>query len=124
MSPAAIVLTIAFVFIALGLACAVWIGRRCPPPADPFSVPFGEMPGFSAEQLRRIAPPVCNDDPLRRSFAVKNQLKRDSEWLWRLNRDSAGLRQPCGKRAAGVSSFSPRQTAARGFFRLIAAVRR
>jgi hypothetical protein len=119
MSPAAIVLTIAFVFIALCLACALWIGRRRPPPADPFSVPFGEMPGFSAEQLRRIAPEVRNDDPLRRSFAVKNQLKRDSEPLWRLTRDSAGPSQPCGKRAAGVSSFSPRQTAVRHFFNVL-----
>jgi hypothetical protein len=31
-------------FIAISAACAVWIGRRRPPPADPFFHPFGEMP--------------------------------------------------------------------------------
>lgn len=91
-----IILCIAIVFIALSLLCAMWIGRCRPVPADPFSIPFGEMPGFSAEQLRAIAPPMVTDDPLRRSFAVRNQLKRDAEWLCRLQkhsreRDSAGV---------------------------------
>lgn len=71
-----IVICITLMFIALSIACAVWIGRRRRTgigqvAADPFSVPFGEMPGFSAEQLARIAPVVRYRDPLNRSFATR-----------------------------------------------------
>jgi hypothetical protein len=66
-----IILGILSAFAALGLMCAVWIGLRRPAQADPFSIPFGEMPGFTAEQLRRIAPPRHYDDPQRRSFATR-----------------------------------------------------
>lgn len=69
-----IVIAILLVFAALGLLCAVRIGRRATPPADPFFHPFGEMPGFTAEQLRAIAPPIKNNDPLRRSFAKHSRL--------------------------------------------------
>lgn len=62
------------VFTAIGLACAVKISRRrMYAPADPYQNPFGDMPGFSAEQLRQIArmptPPAW--DPQRRSFATR-----------------------------------------------------
>ena len=62
-----IILTIALLFTAIGLLCAValalprgaGIGRRCPPAADPFRSPFGEvptiMPGYTREQLEAIA---------------------------------------------------------------------
>jgi hypothetical protein len=60
-----IILAILIVFTAIALACAVrlWtaptrghgIGRRRPPPADPFSRPFGDMPGFTRAQLEEIA---------------------------------------------------------------------
>lgn len=50
------------IIIALGLACATvaalrgrGIGRLSPPPADPYFRPFGDMPGFSREQLEFIA---------------------------------------------------------------------
>jgi hypothetical protein len=50
------------IIIALGLACAILaalrgrgIGRQCPPPADPYFHPFGDMPGFTREQLETIA---------------------------------------------------------------------
>jgi hypothetical protein len=61
-----IVIGILLAFTAICLLCAVGIarsrdpvriGRRRPPPADPFFHPFGEMPGFTAEQLARFAPP-------------------------------------------------------------------
>lgn len=39
----AILIAIAFVFTALGIVCAVWIGRSRPPAADPFSHPFGDI---------------------------------------------------------------------------------
>ncbi len=59
-------------FIAMSLACAVRIGRRPSiPPADPFSKPFGDMPGFTAEQmLHHSRSADCNIEcaPLRRSF--------------------------------------------------------
>jgi hypothetical protein len=54
-------------FTALGLAfIAVRIGLRATPQPDPFSQAFGEMPGFTAEQLQRLAPVPRTDDPLRR----------------------------------------------------------
>jgi hypothetical protein len=72
------------VFTALGLCCAVRIGRRRDAPADPFSIPFGEMPsvdrdwrpqrsstelgtGFSERELRNITRRLPPDHPLRRS---------------------------------------------------------
>jgi hypothetical protein len=67
-----IVICVLLVFAALGIACAVRIGWRRDTPADPFATPFGEMPGFTAEQLRHIAPVRrYGCDPLRRSFAAR-----------------------------------------------------
>jgi hypothetical protein len=42
-TPPQIVLAILLVFVAISLACAVRIGRRRPPAADPFSHPFGDV---------------------------------------------------------------------------------
>lgn len=39
-----IIIGILLAFTAIGLLCAVRIGRPRPPPADPFFYPFGEMP--------------------------------------------------------------------------------
>lgn len=81
-------------FTAVGLAfAALRIGLRATPQPDPFSRPFGEMPVFTTEQLRRIAPPIDTDDPLRRSFVSRNEVLRDSDRLWRefKNSPSAGL---------------------------------
>jgi hypothetical protein len=39
----------------LGLRAVFQIGRQCPPPADPYFHPFGDMPGFSREELEFIA---------------------------------------------------------------------
>lgn len=73
-------LCIALIFIALSLGCAVafakrganaGIGRWRDAPADPFASPFGDMPGFTAEQLRLVARGAERNiarDPLRRSF--------------------------------------------------------
>jgi hypothetical protein len=47
---------LAFIAISLASVAMIRIGRRATPPADPFSRPFGEMPPFSPEQLRRMAP--------------------------------------------------------------------
>lgn len=63
-----IIIGILLVFTAIGLLCAVGIarsrdsgiGRRRPPAADPFFHPFGEMPGFTQEQLARF--------PLRQGY--------------------------------------------------------
>lgn len=64
------VLPFLLAFTAISLAfVAVRIGRHGQPPADPFFRAFGRAPGFTAEQLRRIAPPVRSRDPLRRSFS-------------------------------------------------------
>lgn len=68
MLAAKILISIALVFAALSLGCAVWIGRRRDSPADPFAQPFGEMPGFTDDELRRIAPVPRTSDPQRRSF--------------------------------------------------------
>lgn len=52
---------IANIVMALGLACGVMaalrgmgIGRR-PPAVDPYFHPFGDMPGFTREELETIA---------------------------------------------------------------------
>jgi hypothetical protein len=80
-------------FTAIGLACAVRISLRRPPAADPFFHPFGDMPGFTAEQLARVNlpvgelldddSPVCTGDPLRRSFAPRVLSPRAVEELRR-----------------------------------------
>ena len=52
-----IILITMLVFTAASLVCAVAlaqrrgarVGRRCPPAADPFCFPFGEMPELSAD---------------------------------------------------------------------------
>jgi hypothetical protein len=66
-----ILLGLMMVFTAIGLACAVLVGSRRPARPDPFAEPFGEMPGFTSEQLARLAPRVKTSDPLRRSFATR-----------------------------------------------------
>lgn len=129
-------LILASCFIALSLACAMWIGRRRDTPADPFSLPFGEMPqftpeqlrrlglmrpaasvqdneaarpvprpvGFSAAQLRRIAP-VVTHDPLRRSLAPRRGN----------NPGGLALRPDAG---GGRSFFPSGQAAVRSFLQL------
>lgn len=87
-----IIIAILLAFTALGLACAVFIGRRRDAPADPFSKPFGEMPGFTGEQLRRIAPmPRHHGDPLRRSFTTP---PGHGDWDWVPPPSRAKLRRP------------------------------
>ncbi len=56
------------VFIAIGLALAViWLGRRrsdatpAEPSFDPYRHPFGDVEGFSREQLEEIARRLPND---------------------------------------------------------------
>lgn len=92
-SAVQIVLCIALAFTALSLGCAVWVGRRARhTSADPFSVPFGEMPFFTTEQLARLTPRVDPADPLRRAFAVRDRLKREAQPLLLFRQtDSAGL---------------------------------
>ncbi len=71
MSGPLLLTVIAALFIALGLLCAIRIALPRPPARDPFSIPFGDMPGFSAEQLREIGRRGLDNaasDPLRRSF--------------------------------------------------------
>jgi hypothetical protein len=69
-----LLLCITLVWIALGLACALRVACRrrtgeSQVAGDPFFFPFGQSPGFSDAQLRRIAPQVRTRDPLRRSFS-------------------------------------------------------
>lgn len=69
-----LLIVIVSLFIAIGLACAVRIALPRKPASDPFSIPFGEMPGFSEAQLRAIArrsEARSRRDPLRRSFATR-----------------------------------------------------
>jgi hypothetical protein len=70
-------------------------------------VPFGDEV--------RIEDPMREHplDPLSRSFTVKNQLKRDSELLWRLDRNSAGASAFPPADAGGGRGFliSPRASA-------------
>lgn len=61
---------IIYAIIAVVLLCAVWIGLRRPTRADPFFHPFGDMPGFTEEQLRQISARSMLRDPLRRSFVT------------------------------------------------------
>ncbi|KRR25943.1 hypothetical protein [Bradyrhizobium retamae] len=49
-----IVIGILLLFTAIGLACAVRIGRRRPPPADPFAHPFGEVAPLPAGSLAEL----------------------------------------------------------------------
>lgn len=83
------------VFTVLALVCALWASvireaRPCRP--DPFHHPFGDVPGFSDQQLREMTRKSADRiarDPLRRSFATRD-----------LN---SGLRcPPCGPEADGV----------------------
>lgn len=59
-----IIISILSAFTAIGLACAVQIGRHRPPPADPLSNPFDDdlQRIYSREQLETIARrPVQSD---------------------------------------------------------------
>lgn len=121
MQTAQIIIIVALAFTALSIGCAVLIGRRRPTPADPFSVPFGEMPGFSAEQLRRLRPKVDPEDPLRRSFAVRDRLKRQAQPLLLIrstNSVGSALRPADAGGSRGFSSYPPGPAAVvRNFFR-------
>ena len=52
-----IIIAMASMFVALGVACAMWIGlrRQHPPQPDPLDPPLGEVMGFSQEQLEHFA---------------------------------------------------------------------
>ena len=67
-----ILLLIILAFTALALLCAVWIGLRPSiPQADPFFQPFGDMPGFTSQQIDAMSKGAMENaarDPLRRSF--------------------------------------------------------
>jgi len=99
------------VFTAIGLACAVRIALRPPAPVrrDPYLQPIGDVPGFSAEQLREIerqANERIARDPLRRSFATRD-----------LNLNSAGLALRTEADGVGHPQHSPRAHAVRSFFK-------
>jgi hypothetical protein len=92
-----IIIVIFSAFAALGLLCAVRIGRRATwaaPPADPYFHPFGEMPALTPEQLARLAPRDFSDNPLRRSFAARAVILEPDETAdvyGRAIKNSAGL---------------------------------
>lgn len=115
-----IIVPIALVFTALCIGCAVWIGRRRPPAADPFSLPFGEMPFFEQEQLRRLAPGV-DEDCLYRAFAARARLKREAQALLLIPQsNSTGAAMVRVDNAGGEGpSQSPRRVAARNFLSLL-----
>lgn len=116
MIAAKVILIIAIAFAALSLACAVWIGRRRPPSADPFSAPFGEMPFFTAEQLNRLTPRWDPADPLRRSFAVRDRLKREAQPLFLIRQaNSGGVANLPDAGGGGFSSYPLGPAAARIF---------
>lgn len=92
-------------FTAIGLACAVrialWPG---PTRRDPFLHPFGDVPGFSDQQLRELAKRSAERiarDPLRRSFATRD-LVSDGDAL-RTEADGVGV--PHSPRLHAVRSF-------------------
>jgi hypothetical protein len=92
-----IILTIFAVFTAISLACAVRISRPCPPAADPFLHPFGDMPGFSDAQLHamcRQTEASIARDPLRRSFATGHRYRLNylTSNMPRIDDDGAGRR--------------------------------
>lgn len=98
-------------FTAIALACAVRVALRPQPrQCDPFSHPFGEMPGLSDQQLHEIAKRANERiarDPLRRSFATRDL-------------DSGQRRPPRVRPDAGgvgvLHPHSPRLHAVRSFF--------
>lgn len=97
-----IIIVIFSVFTAIGLLCAVRIGRRARwanPPADPYFHPFGEMPALTAEQLARLAPRDFSHDPLRRSFVMHNH---SAGLALRPDAGSGRLSIPSGKAAARI----------------------
>jgi len=81
-----IIIVILSLFSALCLCCALWVGlRRDTTQADPFFEPFGDMPGFSREELEMIAtrlPPDQIDHPLLDGplsrFPSAGALRRDA----------------------------------------------
>ncbi len=112
-----IIVCILIVFTAIALLCAVRIALW-PSPArcDPFFHPFGDVPGFSDQQLREMAR-RANDriarDPLRRSFVTRD-LNSGRSTALREGRDADGV-------GMGVAS-SPRAPAAsvvRSFFNAV-----
>lgn len=112
-------------FTAIVLVCAVLIARRRGPETDPFALPFGEMPHFTPEELRRLRPRVDPDDPLRRAFAVRDRLKRETQplLLIRQSKSAGAALRPDDAGGRGPSQ-SPRRAAARDFFRLLLRGRR
>lgn len=101
-------------FTALGVVCAAWFVRPRRRQHDPFFHPFGDVPGFSDQQLREIARRSAHRiarDPQRRSFVTRD-----------LN---SGQRRPprVGPDAGGVGVLdphSPRLHAVRSFIQGLA----
>lgn len=115
------IIIVAMMFTALSLGCAVWVGRRARhTSADPFSVPFGEMPFFTTEQLARLTPRVDPNDPLRRAFAVRDRLKREAQPLLLFRQtDSAGLALRPRNADGGRSVFPSWLAAIRNFWKAL-----
>ncbi len=73
-----IVIPFVLAFAALSLAfIAVRIGLRATPRPDPFSLPFGEMPLFTPQELRLIAAAK----PTRSRYGARSQAQRRSSRL-------------------------------------------
>lgn len=99
MSGLHIIFCILSAFTALGLACAVGIGRPRPPSADPLSHPLGDMP-YLCRDLRRIYSPEQLEAIARRPIQSEHHSAGASQ-------ADAGARRfaipsvPAGVRAAG-----------------------
>lgn len=108
-----IVIAIMLIFLALGLACAVWLVFRCEPgigtrrakhpaAADPYFFPIGDVPGFTRQQLDQLALASharITADPLRRSLDISASASA-------LRRNAAGGRRvpswaPTGRNSPG-----------------------
>lgn len=122
-------------FTAIGLACAVRIALRpTPVRRDPYLDVIGDVPGFSAEQLRAISRHSMSkieQDEQRRSFAYGNT-RLSNPRITRKMIDEAAERiaadqlnspgesfalRPADADGVGESLKSPRAHAVRSFFR-------
>jgi hypothetical protein len=93
-----ITLFVLLAFTAVALSCAVWIGLRRPPQADPFFQPFGDMPGFTSEQLRAMSARAMQNaarDSRRRSF-VTREISQPADRLAVRTEDDGGRLVPSG----------------------------
>lgn len=121
------------VFTAIALACAVRLSfRRCDARPDPYFHPIGEVPGFTAEQLRAITSRSMSrieQDAQRRSFAYGNT-RLSNPRVTREMIDAAADRIPLPDMNSGRTCppppdadgvrhphHSPRVHAVRNFFR-------